>query len=403
MFYVLNDQLEVRDIIDGYESIIWTENFADFGNIEIDYLVSEHYSHNTPLGSWVFFSESTRIMKIESIIHKINDDGKNVISCRGREISSILEGRVARLRNTALFENAEWIFKDSLPQDILFDLFEKTCISNPYVPARLPNFIESTEIPIIHKTYPSDTNVKPSKQITYATKPQSVYQAMLEITKAYPELGWRMYRVPTNPPKLTFEIYSGCDRTWYQNETTPIVFSSSWGSLSNTESIESVAKLFNMAQVASQKTSTQVVRRLNNNENNIVPSGFDLHITYVEASEETLEEIRDPSLQIAHLYTLGESELERYSMVTSFTGEVPPITGYIYGKDYNLGDVINITDGQGYGTTMRITQNVYSEDREGVKNTPGFEQVSMITPGTWSSLIDGETWSEIPGFWKDYR
>lgn len=57
--------------------------------------------------------------------------------------------------------------------------------------------------------------------------------------------------------------------------------------------------------------------------------------------------------------------------LSAFDGElVNTDTKYIVKKDYNLGDIIEMTDGVGHTEKMRVTEIIYSHDSKGYKIYP---------------------------------
>lgn len=72
------------------------------------------------------------------------------------------------------------------------------------------------------------------------------------------------------------------------------------------------------------------------------------------------------------LKSAGQVELKNHPQLGSFEGEVDGSGVYNYGKDYKLGDVVQIENEFGVQGTTIIEEVVYSEDANGVRLIPTF-------------------------------
>lgn len=74
------------------------------------------------------------------------------------------------------------------------------------------------------------------------------------------------------------------------------------------------------------------------------------------------------------MQTLGLIELSEYTTVTSFDGEVDPNVQFIYGRDYQMGDVVQIVNEFDFQAKTRVVGMLFSnEEGEGFKAIPSFE------------------------------
>lgn len=60
--------------------------------------------------------------------------------------------------------------------------------------------------------------------------------------------------------------------------------------------------------------------------------------------------------------TEGLMELSKYTAVTSFEGKVDPNVNFIFGRDYNLGDIVQIVNEYGFQATTRVVGMEFSEE-----------------------------------------
>lgn len=70
----------------------------------------------------------------------------------------------------------------------------------------------------------------------------------------------------------------------------------------------------------------------------------------------------------------GWAALAPYLVITSFDGEVDPNVQFIYGRDYLLGDIVQIVNEFGFQAKTRVVGIIFSEEEgEGFKVLPTFE------------------------------
>lgn len=71
---------------------------------------------------------------------------------------------------------------------------------------------------------------------------------------------------------------------------------------------------------------------------------------------------------------LGMIELAPYLIISNFEGEVDPNVQFIFGRDYNLGDIVQIVNEYDFQAKTRVVSMLFSqEEGEGYKAIPTFE------------------------------
>lgn len=89
---------------------------------------------------------------------------------------------------------------------------------------------------------------------------------------------------------------------------------------------------------------------------------------YDAAVEDEVDKVRE------QMMTLGQIELAQYSVISNFEGEVDPNVQFIYGRDYGMGDVVQIINEYNFQATTRVVSMLFSEEEgEGFKAMPTFE------------------------------
>lgn len=103
----------------------------------------------------------------------------------------------------------------------------------------------------------------------------------------------------------------------------------------------------------------------------------------------------------AALIQRGKESLAEHRPVIAFDGEIPQTGSYIYGVHYNLGDLVESRDADGIATNMRVTEQIFVSDAEGVRSYPTLTIYRLITPGSWLSWDASQVWSDADGTWSE--
>lgn len=173
---------------------------------------------------------------------------------------------------------------------------------------------------------------------------------------------------------FTFELFKGVDRTFDQTANQYVIFSPTFENLGNTEYSRDTTTYYNSVFVAGQgEGSNRYIVEADNEEK----TGLFLREKWIDSrntsrttddGELTVEAYRDLLIQ------QGKEELEIAKEKTTFGGEILNTNTYIYGVDYNLGDVVQIVNEYGITGTATITEIDEIEDENGYKIYPILSQ-----------------------------
>lgn len=386
--YVLDDKLRRIELIDLFESCIWTDRFALSGDVE---LVVEGNQNNRRIlkeGAILACSESDRIMQIVDVERTQDDQGRKMIKVKGVSAENFfLDNRI--------------ILKPSLPNEIASDLpltgtpawiaremFKLICIDGGISELdKLPYYVSGN-------TYPKDTIAEPTVTISHVVEPQTLYSALVDICSAY-DLGFRIVR-NQDWSQLRFNVYTGNDRTTRQTGVPAVVFSSSLDNLSSISEYESSASYKNCAIVLHKETDTRVI--VYSEGVNMFVEGFEKRTILVDGSS-VKQDL--PGSFNSRLADLGRKELAKLGRLAAFDGEVNQYGSYKAGVDYFLGDLVEMQSETGSNTVMRVTEQIYASDAQGDRSYPTLSLNKYITPGSWISWDYTQTWSDATPVWAD--
>lgn len=386
--YVLDEWLRRIEVIDLFESCVWTDRFALSGDVELVVEGSQNFRRILTEGVILACNESDRIMQIVTVERTQDDQDRKMIKVKGVSAESFyLDNRVAIKTISPTEDITTWPFL-GLPAEIAREIFNSICVRGR-VSSRdiLPFYVEGN-------TYPKDTIAEPLIAVNYEVKPGTVYSALVDICASY-DLGFRIVR-NQDWSELRFNVYSGNDRTTRQSGVPAVVFSSSMDNLSGINEFESSAEYKNCAVVTHNTKGVIVVY-----SENVDPSvaGFDRRAILVDGNGVD-SKLTGTDLTKA-LQDLGKQELAKLGRLAAFDGEVSQFGAYKAGLDYFLGDLVEIQSETGANSIMRVTEQIYASDAQGDRSYPTLSVNKYITPGSWASWDYAQTWTDAIPEWRD--
>ena len=376
--YTLDPLLRRENVIDRFESLIWTERFQEFGDFQLDIVSTNATRSLFRADTWLAMNESHRVMRVESIEDADDSDNRRMLTVKGRSIESILLDRVAKESVSDLTTAPKWTITGP-PATVARKIFHDICVLGILDPNDvIPFIIEGSFLS------PS-TIVEPIDPITVDLDPTTVYDAIKNIGDVW-NLGFRILR-NYDASELYFDVYTGSNRTTAQNVLPPVIFTPELDNLQNTKELTSIDKAKNVAYVFSP-AGFQKVYGLD-----VDPEveGFERRVLVVNANDITAE---NPDVASA-LLQRGNEELAKYRTYQAFDGEISQFSQFKYGTHYNLGDVVEMRNKSGVTNNMRVTEQIFVSDREGERAYPTLSLNTFINTGSWLSWLNNKTWSEL--------
>jgi hypothetical protein len=376
--YTLDPLLRRVSVIDRFESLIWTERFAAFGDFDMEIESTPANRNLLKTGTILAMNESHRIMTVETVEDSVDSEGRRMLSVKGRSIEAILLDRVAKNSLENLTTSPKWVITDE-PAAVARKIFHDICVTGILDAADvIPFIIEGTFMP-------ADTIAEPVDPITVELDPTTVYDAISDICNVW-SLGFRMLR-NYDASELYFDIYTGSSRTTAQTALPPVIFTPELDNLQNTKELTTVDKAKNVAYVYSPAGFLKVYPV------GVDPDveGFERHVLVVNASDVTTETADIP----AALLQKGMEELAKNRVYQAFDGEIAQNSQFKYGVHYNLGDVVEMRNTDGVTNVMRVTEQIFVSDREGERSYPTLAVNTFVTTGSWLSWLNNKTWSEL--------
>ena len=386
--YILDSLYRRDQLVDDYESLIWAERYSAYGDFELRTQSTLRNRNRFTVGTRLAIPGSHRVMTVETFEDTTDQDGRTVLILKGRSIESVLEDRVARDVLGDLTSTPKWILQ-GLPADLARKIFHDICMVGILDPADvIPMVVEGNVL------FPDDTIPEPSEEVIYEIDPMTVYKAIKDICDLY-DLGFRLVR-NQDRSQLYWDVYTGSDRTSTQSVLPAVIFSPSLDNLQNTNELTSIATYKNVAYVFSP-VGYEIVYLPDVDP---TTTGFERRVLMVKADDITDE---DPFSASAKMVQRGIEELSRHRRFSAFDGEISQISNYQYGRDYNLGDLVEYQNATGAINVMRVTEQIFASDQSGARSYPTLSMNTFITPGSWASWDDQQVWMDVDGalHWAD--
>ncbi|AWN06125.1 minor tail protein [Streptomyces phage Miek] len=376
--YTLDPLLRREAVIDQFESLIWTERFMEFGDFQVDMISTQASRNLLKTGTRLAMNESNYIMTVESVEDAEDSEGRRMLTVKGRSMESILLDRVAKESLSDLTTSPKWTITLP-PADVVRKIFHDICVTGVLDPNdAIPFIVEDSFMP-------TDTIVEPIDPITVELDPQPVYDAITDICNVW-TLGFRMLR-NHDASQIYWDVYAGSNRTSGQTVLPPVIFTPELDNLQNTKELTSIDKAKNVAYVYSP-AGFQMVYGLG-----VDPEveGFERRVLVVNATDITSE---NPDVPTA-LMQRGNEELAKYRTYQAFDGEVSQVSQYKYGRDYNLGDLVETRNLSGVTNNMRVTEQIFVSDQEGERSYPTLTLNTFINTGSWLSWLNNKIWADL--------
>lgn len=347
---VYDKQFRITKYIDSYDSLIWNVKYIGHGEFELVVAHSQEFMSVLSHGNYLSIDDSDRWMIVEKT-EPIFDDEKGALDkFSGRSLESILLRRIVWAQTT-ISGNLQNGIKKLITDAII----------SPAIPARrISNFVfrDSTD--------PRITSLVIDEH-QYTGTP--LYDVIVDLCTAY-KIG---FKITVENGVFVFELFSGTDRSSNQVLTPIIEFSIDNDNLLGSNYSKDETKYYNVTLVAGEGEGPSRKTAVCGDY-----SGLDRREIFTDArdlqesdGETTLSSQEYTNLLIAR----GNSKLLEHAVVTELDTEVDSAIGamYVFGRDYFLGDVVDVIDFINQKSTSRITQMTISVNDDGYSVHPIFE------------------------------
>lgn len=378
--FILDSLYRRNQVVDRFQSLIWTERFSSVGDFELQTFST--YSNRALFteGTNLAINESKRVMQVETVLDGVDDEGREILKITGPSLENVLSNRLALAAMGDTTTYPKWTLTGT-PKAIATQMFHDICVTGILDPTDV--------IPLINEgnnLFPTDTVAAPPDSITYDVDPKTLYEAEKDLCDQY-LMGFRLCR-NSDLGQLWFDIYMGSDRTSHQTVYPAVIFSPGLDNLKNTSELRSISPLKNTAYVISP-VGSEIVYGVGVDP---TVTGFERRVLLVNATDIT---DTDPVAASAAMIQRGYQELAKNRQLSAFDGEVSQTSSYVYGTDYNLGDLVEMQNVDGVSNSMQVTEQIIVSDENGDRSYPTLALNQFVIPGSWIDQPPSKRWVDF--------
>lgn len=394
--YVFNKSFRTVAVVDEYESFNWTDRYNEAGDFELILLTTSELLDVFQPDYYLYFNQSEHLMIIEGTEIKTDDEKGDRLVVTGRSLESILERRI--IWNKTKF-NIAHNFQHAIVKMVI------NAMATP-MSQYIGDWAQTDEPPasrrlisnlIVHRDW--DAKWSPIKMDAIEYWGENLYDIVSDLCKSRdPEVGFKIIWHQADNT-FHFYLYLGNDHSSGNSEhNIPVSFSPRLENIFDTNYYESVQGYKTTVLIIGQYPKTGNTDEIEEKTTWVCRgSSLDTYtglyrrevycdarnVPYKDDDRET-DNIYDwgtvvkPALQEEGKKTLNETANKK---AKTFEGEVDYQTTYIYGTDYKLGDIVDVSDIYGHEMKARIVEVTFSDDEEGFSINPSFEMFGEVIVG----------------------
>ena len=361
---ILNTNFEPTYIIDSYTSFIWTDRYNTPGDFEYCNLASRDILGKFAKDYYVQIAESEHTMIIEDYEVETDYENGNTLKIVGRSLESILDRRIV-WETTDIDGNLQNGIKRLINDAII----------NPSDPnRRIPNFVFQ------------DSN--DSRITSLSMDHQYTGDNLLEIIQdmcSTNDIGFKIILNSNN--QFVFSLYAGDDRSYAQEINEYVVFKPSYDNVITTKFTEINSGEKNITLVAGedrQFNASADEQTLSIDEKETIRitrvigfgSGLSRRELYTDARDLQKEEDMTDEEYYSKLDQRGVEKLEEASIEQKFEGQYETMKMFRYGRDFFMGDTVQVADDFGNEAPSKIIEYIFSHNESGFESYPTFRAYS---------------------------
>ena len=371
-FMVLDKNYDAIAMIDTFTSAIWTVRYNEAGDFELYTPVRLDYIQAMQIGNYLWSKESDRLMVIETVEIATDAEDGPQLTVTGRSLESILERRI--ITSSATFSgNVQSIIVSMLNSEVI----------NASPNRKIPQFSYKTS---------TDTRII-GTSMEFTARGENLYDIICSLCQEC-KIGWKI--LPKGAGGFEFELFAGMDRSYDQDVNPYVVFSPSFENLLNSNYIKSYKAYKNSVYAVGTYQKEVIIENKYKDDNgewvieeqttyeetevtawgfseDSEPSGLARREIFVDnGGVNDGEQGGEYSDWNAINKQKGMTELAGHQTTTAFEGELEATRQYVYGEDFEIGDIVQIQNEYGITGTVYISEIVFSHDASGITITPTF-------------------------------
>ena len=365
--FTLDRRFLRQDTIDTFHSAIWTERYYGDGEAELVVPATTEFIQMLKEGTFLREKDSNEVIIIEKL--EIDKEGK--LKVTGESLLKFLNNRFIRV--SPLHQDRYWAITGG-PGWALWAIVYYMCVEgSPYLNGQAPTGIPNPQALAIPNLWLS-TYDESLPVVNIAVPYAPIFDALYQIATTY-QLGMSLYLESATEERyqLRFRNYRGLNRTSAQTVNAQVRFSPSMDSLTDVEELRSIESFKTQVHsfAPSNPDDLATTAGLAQYISGVSYTGFDLRAMQVFAEDITTDTINgDANLLLSILNQRAHDALTKNSFVKVVDGEIVPTAQFKYGRDYNLGDIVELQGNSGIVQNARVTEYIRTQDDTGERAYP---------------------------------
>lgn len=359
-FYTLDGTFQREDVVDEFESAIWTERFVKAGDFQIVLSSTPERVSQLAEGKFIELDGSPEVMQIET--QSIEDD---VMTIKGQSLETFFNERWIWTSNDPNVN--EWKLRDK-PGNVLGTIVQQMAVAGSVNDDTLGIGGSLNVIPYLVVGALTQAGEVVSVSVPFGP----MHDALAKIAETY-QIGISILisRADAFGYELSFVAYSGADRTTGQLDNERIQFSPALDSMANTKELRSIVgyKTVVVAFPPSWSPNTAPVVQYSP-DSGPEAVGFMRRLLVIEASDISQDQITAGVTLLSLMTQKAKDALANNNFTKVIDGEVIPQVGYVYRVNFNLGDIVELVGQSGIAQNARITEFIRSQDATGERAYP---------------------------------
>lgn len=346
--YVLDSSFVPVAVIDCYQSLIWTKRYYTCGDFELYIPADDSLLPYLKEDNFIARDDDDSVMIIEAVNIQTDAENGDFFIVSGRSLESVLSRRVVMTQTVV---NAA-----DVVQGIKQLIVSQTGNGNPSSYRAFPNLVIDDSLEV------------PENLLTQFTG-TVLLDAVSQICKRF-GIGFKMAVTRSqNSFQITLSFYEGSE--------VDVTFSPEFDNLINSKYVCDYSTFANYAIVAGEGEGVNRIT-MNVPRSTPTPSGFSLREMFVDARDMSSNNGGISSGDYMKMLSeRGMEKLAERDVTQSFEAEIEPQMTYKYKSDYNLGDIVTVTNEYGVTAKPRIIEIIESWDETGYTVVPTFDALEV--------------------------
>lgn len=347
--WILDTNFSSVSVLDTFESLIWTDRYREYGDFEIFAFPTSQLINDAKDDFYLYnpASEHTMIIEHHEVTTDIEEGPRFIVT--GRSLESLLTRRIVWNQTT---------ISGSL-QNGIKKLITENFISPEVSERKITNFV------FVDSTDPEITKLTHEQQYTG----DIVYDVIVDLCNTY-DIGFKI-TLNIDKKRFEFSLYKGKDRSYAQETNPYVIFSPNYENIINSDYTHSIKDYKNVTRIGGEGVG--VDRKMTTYGN---ASGLNRREIFTDARDISSKtddgEVLSDQDYLNLLQQRGKENLSEYAVKEGFEGEVEASKMFIYGRDFFLGDCVQVQNEFGMSGTSLVSEIVFSQDKDGESVFPTF-------------------------------